>query len=222
MNKLNYAIILAAGRGVRMIPLTNLVPKAMAPFKDSTIIADGIKKINKHIKHTYITVGYKGAILAEHVIEMGVDAVFNTSGKGNAWWIYNTLIKDINEPVLVLTCDNIIILDYNKIINEYYALNEPACMVVPVKPIEGIEGDYIFQKNNIVQKLDRDNKAELYCSGIQVLNPHKINKLTNKVDDFYVVWKQLININQLYSGTICPDHWYTVDTMDQLNKLNNS
>jgi len=211
---------MAAGRGLRMMPLTNEIPKAMAPFNGSTIISDGIKKIKNFIDHIYITVGYKGPLLAEHVIEIGVDAVFNTSGKGTAWWIYNTLLKNINEPVLVLTCDNIIELDYKKILNEYHDLNQPACMVIPVKPIDGLEGDYIFEKNNIVYKLDRKNKASYYCSGIQVLNPYKINKQTSKVDDFNDVWKQLIDKEQLYSGNNCPNKWFTVDTVAQLNKLN--
>ena len=122
-----------------------------------------IKKINNFIDHIYITVGYKGALLAEHVIGIGVDAVFNTSGRENAWWIYNTLIKNLNEPVLVLTCDNIVELDYKKIINEYYKFNEPACMVVPVKPMDGLEGDYIFHKSNFIYKLDRNKKSDIYC-----------------------------------------------------------
>ena len=204
-----------------MMPLTNDIPKAMAPFNGSTIIADGIKKINSFIDHIYITVGYKGALLAEHVIGIGVDAVFNTSGKENAWWIYNTLIKNLNEPVLVLTCDNIVELDYKKIINEYYNFNEPACMVVPVKPIDGLEGDYIFHKNNFIYKLDRNNISDIYCSGIQVINPYKINALTEPADDFYSVWEQLISLNQLLSSNIYPDKWFSVDTIDQLKKINN-
>ena len=221
MNKFDHAIILAAGRGIRMMPLTQVVPKAMIPFNGSTIIAEGIKKISKNIKNIYITVGYKGQILAEHVIEIGVNAVFNTSGKGNAWWLYNTLLKNLNQPVLVLTCDNVVEMDYHKILKDYYKLKEPACMLIPVRPISGLEGDYIFQSNNLVEKLDRCQPSESYCSGIQVLNPFKINKYTTKVEDFYDVWNQLIKNQQLFASNIFPNKWFTVDTLEQLDKLNN-
>ena len=222
MNKLQHAIIMAAGRGIRMMPLTDVVPKAMVPFGGSTIIADGIKKINKQIKHTYITVGYKGSILAEHVIDIGVDAVFNTSGKGNAWWLYNTLIKHVDEPVVVLTCDNVIELDFDKLFEEYYNFKQPACMIIPAKPIPGLGGDYIFHKSNVITKLDRHDISDSYCSGIQVVNPFQINQLTKNVEDFYDVWEQLIKIGQIYSSTVYPESWFAVDTVEQLNKLNNT
>ena len=222
MKKIKYAIIMAAGRGIRMMPLTNVIPKAMAPFKGSTIIAEGLKKINKYIDHIYITVGYKGEILAEHVIDMGVDAVFNTSGKGNAWWLYNTLIKHVNEPVIVLTCDNIVELEYNKLLEDYIIFNQPACMVIPVKPVRGLEGDYIFHQNNIVTKFDRNKTSDCYCSGIQIVNPFKINQLTNKTEDFYDVWEQLINQQEVYSSNIYPKRWFTIDTVEQLNQINNT
>jgi len=222
MKKFEHALIMAAGRGIRMIPLTDVVPKAMVPFRGSTIIADGIKKINQHIEHTYITVGYKGSILAEHVIDMGVNAVFNTSGKGNAWWLYNTLMKHVDEPVLVLTCDNVVELDFDKLLEEYYNFNQPACMIIPVKPISGLEGDYIFHQNNIVKKLERHDISDCYCSGIQVVNPFQINQLTKNVEDFYDVWEQLIKKGQIYSSNIYPERWFAVDTVEQLNKLNNT
>jgi len=222
MKKFKYAVVMAAGRGFRMMPLTNEIPKAMAPFNGSTIISDGIKKIISFIDHIYITVGYKGPLLAEHVIEIGVDAVFNTSGKGNAWWLYNTLIKNVNDPVLVLTCDNVVELDFDKLLNEYINFNQPACMVIPVKPIPELEGDYIFHRNNIVMKLDRDEPSDSYCSGIQIVNPFKINQLTTKTEDFYNVWSQLIKMKEVYSSTIHPKRWFAVDTMEQLNQINNT
>ncbi|MDB5274328.1 MAG: nucleotidyl transferase superfamily [Chitinophagaceae bacterium] len=220
MTSFNHAIIMAAGRGTRMMPLTTDIPKPMAPYNGSTLIANSITKVKNHIPHLHITVGYKKAMLAKHVIEEGVASVFNTEGQGNSWWIFNTLLKNLDEPLLVLTCDNIIELDLDLIAKEYNAFGGPACMVVPVKPVEGLHGDFIFHNKGVVSELNRNKPSDIYCSGIQVLNPKKINSLIQEVDDFYDVWKQLIAIQQLYCCNTYPEKWFTVDTMDQLHEAN--
>jgi NDP-sugar pyrophosphorylase family protein len=220
MKRINHALIMAAGRGKRLMPLTAVIPKGMAPYLGSTLIAEGIRKIRPYIKSLDITVGYKGPKLAEHVLELGVNSVFNTEGNGNAWWIYNTLLKHLDEPMFVLTCDNVIELDFWQLEREYYHYRQPACMVVPVEPVPGLQGDYILQENNVITKLSRHQTSDQYCSGIQVINPAKINRLTHPVDDFYSVWQQLIAQGQLYSSDVYPKRWFTVDTFDQLCKLN--
>jgi len=221
MRKINHALIMAAGRGSRMMPLTNEIPKAMAQVGETTLIVNGIEKIRKVLDNIHITVGYKKADLAKHVIEHHITSVHNTEGKGNAWWVYNSLLKHLNEPIFVLTCDNVVDLNFEKLAADYFDLGEPACMVVPVKPVEGLEGDYIFEEDQVITALNRNKPSEKYCSGIQVLNPIKINLRTEKVDDFYLLWKQLIEQKQLVCSRIFPDKWFTVDTMEQLAKVNN-
>jgi NDP-sugar pyrophosphorylase family protein len=221
MSEINHALIMAAGRGTRMAPLTDMIPKPMAPLWGSTLIANGIQKLLPNIPHLHITVGYKGADLAKHVIELGVHSVFNTEGRGNSWWIFNTLMKNIDEPVLVLTSDNVTDLNIQSLCFEYDRLGSPACMVVPVVPITGLVGDYIHHNQNLVQKLDREDPSDTYCSGIQIVNPAKINKLINPCEDFGQVWLELINDRELYCSSVLPDKWFTIDTLEQLTHMNN-
>jgi NDP-sugar pyrophosphorylase family protein len=218
--KIKHALIMAAGRGQRMMPLTNGIPKAMVLHEGTTLIAKGIERLKTSVEFIHITVGYKGAILAKHVIEHRVSSIFNTDGKGNAWWIFNTMMKHLNEPVLVLTCDNICELDSDLLIRDYHYKNDPACMVVPVKPVKGLEGDYIFQKDGSVSEINRNKPSDIYCSGIQMINPHRVNQLVRPTEDFGQVWKQLIDIHQLYCSGIYPKRWFAVDTLDHLDQLN--
>lgn len=203
-----------------MAPLTDNLPKPMAPFAGSTLIANGIENIRRHVPMIHVTVGYKKAMLAQHVIEHGACSVFNTEGHGNAWWIFNTLLAQLDEPIYVLTCDNVVELDFDLIDANYITLGSPACMLVPVKPIKGLEGDYIFHENNTVIEINRLRESELYCSGIQILNPAKVNKLVNASDDFYDIWRQLISQGELKSCEIYPKKWISVDTVSQLAALN--
>jgi NDP-sugar pyrophosphorylase family protein len=219
MSRIQHALIMAAGRGRRMMPLTDCVPKAMAPYNGSTLIAQGIRAIRRHIRHLHISVGYKGAMLAEHVIQEGVSTVFNTEGRANSWWIYNTLLRHLDEPVFVLTCDNVVELDFELLESDYFSYDQPACMLVPVRPVAGLEGDYIFHRDQVVTEVNRHKPSDIYCSGIQIVHPAKVNRLTREEGDFYTVWAQLIARRQVIASRVYPKRWFAVDTIEHLNAL---
>ncbi len=218
--KIDHAFIMAAGRGIRLMPLTKKIPKGLIKYKQSSLIANGIKKLRKYINYIHISVGYKGPILAKHLIEKNVSSIINTNNKGNAWWIFNSIFKNFNNPIYVLTCDNVTEINFKEIEKDYNKKGQPLCMIIPTKPVKGLDGDYIFRKKNIIQKLSRKNKTDIYCTGIQVLNPNKIYRKIKKTDDFNILWKRLIKINQLYVSDITPKKWFTVDNLNNYKNLN--
>ena len=219
MKLINNAIIMAAGRGTRMLPLTKKIPKAMMTYKNSTLISNGIKKLKKNIDNIHITVGHKGSILAKHVIENNVSTIINTHKKGNAWWIFNSFLKYLNEPIIVLTCDNVVDINYDKIEKDYIDKKKPLCMLIPVKPIKHLQGDYIEHKKNIVTSLSRKKKQDIYCSGIQIINPFKINSQFEKEKDFNKLWIKMIKKGKLYVSDVMPKKWFTSNNPKQLKIL---
>jgi NDP-sugar pyrophosphorylase family protein len=211
---------MAAGRGNRMRPLTDVIPKAMLPYKDDTLIGNSLKMLSQSVSHIHITVGYKSAMLSQYVMHFGVDSIFNTEGHSNSWWIHNTLMRYLDEPVLVLTCDNITELDHEFLVIEYFQANAPACMLVPVRPIPMVEGDFIEHDNGFVTCIQREVPKDIYCSGIQILNPARVVALTRDEGNFYSIWNQLIALRELRVCSIYPKKWFSVDTLEQLATLN--
>ena len=92
-------------------------------------------------------------------------------------------------------------------------------MLIPTKPVKGLKGDYIFRKKNLISSLSRAKKSEIYCTGIQVLNPKRINKKITPTEDFNILWKKLIKIKQLYVSDVMPRKWYTVDDVENYKNL---
>ena len=56
--KINHAFIMAAGRGTRLMPLTKKIPKGLVKFKQTSLLARGIKRLKKYINFVHISVGY--------------------------------------------------------------------------------------------------------------------------------------------------------------------
>ncbi len=221
---IRHALIMAAGRGNRMRPLTDLLPKPMLNYKGDTLIGNSLQMLRNNIPHIHVTVGYKKAMLSEYLMTQGgVDSIINTEGHGNAWWIQHTLARFVDEPVLVLTTDNITELDLEFLSSEYARLDHPACMLVPVLPIDGVEGDYVEQENGLVLSLQRTTPMDSYCSGIQVLDPKRVlgfMAADAELDSFYEVWSMLIACRELKVSRIYPKTWFSVDTLEQLVKIN--
>lgn len=217
-SRITHAVIMAAGRGQRMMPATQYMPKAMVPYLESTLIARGIEKLRPTIEQIHVTVGYKGGMLAAHLIEHQVTSIHNTDGQANSWWIHHTLLSGLDEPVFVLTCDNVTDIDFAELAADYYALGAPPCLLVPVAPVPGLDGDYIFHDGPVVTRLCRDEVAPTYACGIQVLNPAKVAALTAPDGDFTSVWEELMAQRQLYVSSVRPRKWYSVDTLEHLDR----
>ena len=57
-------IIMAGGKGTRMKPFTNILPKPFIPFKDKTIIESIIEKFTKYgINKIFLSINYKSYII---------------------------------------------------------------------------------------------------------------------------------------------------------------
>lgn len=213
---IKHLVIMAAGRSTRMWPLTEYVPKAMALANDKTLLQNTIEKYSKLVMNIHITVGYKSDILSKHALGLGVSSIINTNGRGNSWWVHNTLISKINEPVLVLTCDSLMDFSLEKLEKEYLSLGQPAAMILPATVKENFEGDYIEQTNGLVTGLTRKNKTSVYCSGCQVVNPKKVCETIKPTDDFLDLWSQLIEKKQLGCASFTAENWFSFDTVEQL------
>ena len=59
-------------------------------------------------------------------------------------------------------------------------------------------------------------------SGVRVLNPAMVNRLTNEPEggDFHAVWQQLIAQRQFHVSTVLPSKWISIDTVSHLNAAN--
>lgn len=62
------AVILAAGVGKRLAPITQTLPKALLPIGSETILSRQIRQLAEHgVEEVYVVIGYEGEAIREHL-----------------------------------------------------------------------------------------------------------------------------------------------------------
>lgn len=209
------AIIMAGGKGSRMFPVSDYVPKPLIRIHNKPLIDHCIDYLRTlGIEHLYVTYGYKSEMLVSH-IEKKVDGLVNTIGKDNAYFLFNTAIKHINEPVLITPCDIILNIDSASLYEECNCSRY--AYLVPVKKTPGMNADFLTHDARMrILQINREEERPYCASGLQVCNPLVINKTIAPSDNWYVVWNKMIQRRILRTTNTTALKWQTYDRLDQL------
>lgn len=216
-----HAVILCAGKGERLLGTGGTRTKAMVNVGGRPLVSYSLEQLTARVPEVGLTVGTNAEELMRYGMANNIRLFINTAGKENAWWIYYSLFRKIDGPVLVMPCDNITHLDLDLLYSQYIAAGAPACMLVPVPVNKDIEGDYIHTDGatGLITAISRQLYSGMYGSGIQVLNPAAINTLAAGECDFLSLWQKLISRHQLYAADNYPYHWFSVNTAAQLQQV---
>lgn len=207
-------LIIAGGFGTRMLPLTNYIPKSLIEVNKKPLIQHMIDFFKSHkIDTIIVTYGYKAPVLIEY-INSEVNLLVNTINKDNAYFLFNTPIKFINEPIIVCPCDLIIDIDLQMLYKEYIQLQEPPLCIIPINANDN--ADFIHSENGIVTQITRDTPSNICASGIQIINPFKVNAFIKPYNNFYDVWKALIAKKLLFISKIQPQKWQAFDNLKDI------
>ena len=211
-----WSLIIAGGVGSRMRPLTDYIPKPLVKYNNKELISYNLDFLKSNeIENIAVTYGYKSEQLV-NFLEKRVNCLINTIQKDNSYFLFNSFIKYVDEPILLLPCDIIISLDLSKLYEEYLNLNSPLCLIVPLRNYENAEADFLHVNGNKITKINRQEKSHLKASGIQIINPKKINSKITPSENFYNVWKDLIKKDDLYISNTNIDFWEAIDKFNQI------
>lgn len=210
------AVIISAGRGSRMSPITDYIPKALVKVNGVPLIEHVITFLRRNsIREIYCTYGYLGEQLVNH-LHRQVSGFINTSYEDNSYFLGNSLVKNEEEPIVVCPCDVILDLNLRQVYEDYVKLDMPPICIVPINATEN--ADYLHVKDGrLVTKIDRDNPSELCASGVQIIRPKYILDSVGKIkSNFYDLWNELIMLQSLYVTKTMPKVWKSYDDIKSL------
>jgi len=203
------AMILAAGFGKRILPLTENKPKPLLEIGSKTLLSNTLNFLeNFGITHVVINVHY----LAERIVDYIDKKKINLSIKivhekekilDTGGGILNVIKYFSNEPFLVINPDTIWNLNYLKELKlmEKIFLRDKKnkCFLLVVNKNKSFDKSFKgdFDLKDTILNRDVKNNLNYVYTGLQIINPEIFNDFDVKIFSINKIWDKLINNKEL-------------------------
>ena len=204
------AMILAAGFGRRLHPLTLNCPKPLLKIGNETLLSNTIKFLEQYgIKKVIINVHYlsdqiinyikKNQFNLEIILVKEKGKILNTGGG-----ILNVVHNFSNEPFLVINPDTIWNSSYLEELRlmekEFFINRENKCFLLIVNNKksfdQSLKGDFNLE-NKLINRKNKENLKYIY-TGVQILRPDIFQQFSLKIFSLNKIWDYLIQNNILF------------------------
>lgn len=182
-DKINLpVVIMAGGKGTRLKPITNVIPKPLVPIGDKTIletILDQFEEIG--CKKFYMSVNYKADMMKYYLgqLDHKYDIEFFMEDKPLGTIGSVSLLKGkITTPFFVSNCDSINEQDYRDVYDYHISNHNDLTIVTMVKSFKIPYGVIETGEDGLMVALSE--KPELTYqvnTGVYILNPSCINEI---------------------------------------------
>ena len=225
--KINTALILCAGYGKRLNPLTLDIPKPLLEINEVTLLENtinllqdlGIKKIILNTfylkKKIYKFIKKKGFQIDLEIIDEGED-ILDTGGG-----ILNMMNSSSETDFLTINPDTLWNKNYKKYIQDmekFYFSQKIKNILLLVKQNLSFDKDLNSDFNLVKNKIKKEIKNEFIYTGCQIINKSLFDDFLSKNFPVSEVWNKLIDIDQLY-GYESLEYFKHVSNIQVYNKL---
>ena len=205
--KVKTALILCAGYGKRLAPITDDVPKPLLKVQKVNLLDNtlnfvksiGINKIK--INTFYLSEQIKNFVEKKNyplnidIINDG-EKILDTGGG-----IYNLIKHSDEEDFVTLNPDTLWNSNYINTFNEmekFYFKNKAKNLLMLVNKDKSFDtrfkGDFSLNKN----KLSKEIKNDFIYTGCQILNKKVFQKINSNIFSISEIWNDLIDNKELY------------------------
>jgi len=225
--KVKTALILCAGLGKRLNPLTLEKPKPLLEFNNITLLENTINLIKElGVKKIFLNTFYfkdqikdylnnKNFNISINIVEDG-SKILDTGGG------IKNMINDLNEEnFLIFNPDTIWNINYIKSIiqmNEFFENNDIKNILLVVNKKlsfdKKLNGDFNLKKNLLL----KNTTHEYIYTGCQIFSKDLLKNNQKEIFSITEIWNKLIKKNSLF-GFNSSNKFYHVTDLEIYNKL---
>lgn len=215
-------ILLAAGHGSRMRPLTNSIPKPLLKVGEHALIEHHLNRLSSlGFKHIVINTAYLGHKIQQHLgrgERYSVDITYSDESQTGALETAGGIKKSLpllkSDPFLVINAD--IFTDFNFTSLLEIDANKLGRLVLVPNPEHNQSGDFGVDSDG---QFDMKSGLAMTFSGIALYRKHMFTNLPEGKLALGPIFKQLIKQERL-SALAYHGAWTDVGTPERLAQLN--
>jgi len=218
--KINTALILCAGFGKRLNPLTLTEPKPLLKVDKITLLENCINliqslRIEKVIINTFYLKEKIENFISANKFDLDIKiindgkTILNTGGG-----ILNMMNSSNESDFLTLNPDTIWNTSYTETIQgmeKFYFSNQIKNILLLVNKNlsfdKKLKGDFNLLENNI----KKDDQNDLIYTGCQIINKGLFKSYSVKNFSIFDIWKELVSKNKLYGYESLVDFYHITD-----------
>ncbi len=225
---IKHGMILAAGLGKRMQPLTLKTPKPLIEINNLTLLERAINLLISHgVREISINVHYLATKIQSFVNEKKFKIKITISNEEDL--LLDTgggVLKGTqnfgDNPFFVVNPDTIWSKHYLKELKNletfYFKDNKPTLLLVNKKLSvdHNFKGDFNLNNNEI----SKDNENEFIFTGLQIINRSVLIAEKSEAFSMNIVWNKLIKKKNL-KGLESKQKFYHINTFEMYKKIVN-
>ena len=177
------AVIMAGGKGTRLKPITNIIPKALMPIGEKPIIEIIIDKFHSiGVNNFLISVNYKKEMIKQYFEQLNntnynIDFIDEDKFLGTGGSLY--LMKNkIHDTFFVSNCDILIDQDFREVYHYHKENQNEFTIVSALKHYPIPYGTLDTAKDGILKKMEEKPELTFQVNtGMYVLEPHLLNEI---------------------------------------------
>jgi dTDP-glucose pyrophosphorylase len=198
-------VVMAGGKGERMKPLTNIIPKPLIPVGEKTILETILDKFHSYgCSEFYISVNYKAELIKKYFEDLHIRnytiAYFQEEKPLGTIGSLTLLKNKIRSTFFVSNCDIILDQDLREIYDYHVKNNNEITIVAALKHYKIPYGVIEIGENGLMTELnEKPELTFMINSGVYIMEPDLIDEIPE--DSFFHI-THLINKVKERNGRI--------------------
>ena len=224
--KIKQGMILAAGLGKRMQPLTNKKPKPLLEIGGSSLLERAINLLINHgVEEITVNIHHLADQIEKFISDFSSEVKFNISNEKNLLLDTGGGVKKgakefKDNPFFVINPDTLWSNKYSEEVQSLekeYFTNKRPCLLLVKKKLSfdnSFKGDFNLN-NNLISK---DGQNQYIFTGLQIMKNDHLTFFNKNIFSMNEVWTKLISENNL-GGLESDQTFYHLNTIEMFEKI---